>query len=263
MNTIRKYIKVWWTMTVYSAQIAFASRFGAIFFILGKLLRFSFFLLFIILLESKTKSIGGYSLWQIIFFFATYNLIDTLPQFFFREVYRFRQKVVSGEFDYTLVRPISPLFRSLFGGCDVLDAVLIVISIGLLIVSIFHLGTITPVGIVGYLLLILNSLLIATAFHIMVLGVGILTTAVDNTLWIYRDLKSIGQIPITLYLQPIKGIITYIIPVGIMMTFPPQALMGVLSIQNMIIAFVIGGIFFIASLKYWQYSLKSYTSASS
>lgn len=250
-------------MTIYSAQIAFASRFGAVFFILGKLLRFSFFLLFIILLESKTNSIGGYSLWQIIFFFATYNLIDTLPQFFFREVYRFRQKVVSGEFDYTLVRPISPLFRSLFGGTDILDVVLIIISVVLIFVSGAHLGSITTTGVVGYLLLLMNALFIALAFHVMVLGIGILTTAVDNTLWMYRDLTRMGQIPITLYLQPIKGIITYFIPVGIMMSFPPQALMGVLSIQNMIIAFVIGGIFFISALIFWNYSLKSYTSASS
>lgn len=263
MRTFKKYIKIWWVMTIYSAHIAVASRFGAIFFILGKILRFSFFLLFILLLEDRTKSIGGYTLWQIIFFFATYNIIDTVPQFFFREVYRFRTTVVNGEFDYILVRPISPLFRSLFGGSDVLDIALILISAGLLGISVTHLGPISGTGITAYFLLLINSFLIALSFHIIVLGVGVLTTVVDNTLWMYRDLTRMGQIPITLYLQPIRGIITYLIPVGIMMSFPPQALLGVLSMRHMMIAFLIGVLVFIASVRFWNYSLKGYTSASS
>jgi len=39
-------------------------------------------------------------------------------QLLFRDVYRFRPKVVSGDFDLILVKPINPLFRVLLGGAD-------------------------------------------------------------------------------------------------------------------------------------------------
>lgn len=260
---MRKYIKIWWKMMINSAQIAFASRFGAVLFVFGKLMRFALFLLFIFLIEQRTKTVGGYTLWQMVFFFATFNIVDLVPQFFLREVYRFRSHVVSGEFDYILVKPISPLFRSLFGGSDVLDIVLLVINGCMLYISLQHIGSITIVGVILYCALLANALLLALSFHIMILGIGIMSTAVDNTLWMYRDLTRMGQIPITLYLEPVRGFITFIVPVGIMMTFPPQALLGILSGQAIGIAFGIGALFFIASLKFWNYSLKSYTSASS
>jgi len=140
---IKKYLKVWFLLTINVSQIAFLSRFGAILFIFGKILRFSFFLIFLILLQAKTQSIAGYSLWQIIFFFATFNLVDTIPQFFWREVYRFRSYVISGNFDYFLTKPFSPLFRSLFGGSDILDIPMLFLSIILIVISATKIGDIS------------------------------------------------------------------------------------------------------------------------
>mgnify|MGYP001591402337 FL=1 len=260
---VGKYLKIWWGMTIIASQIAFASRFGAVIFVLGKVLRFGFFLLFLILLVSKTKAIVGYEIWQIIFFFATFNLVDTVVQLFLREVYRFRSYVVSGDFDYFLVKPISPLFRSLFGGSDVLDILMLVISVGFVIMSIFRIGNITFSGVMLYILLILNALLIAIAFHIFILVIGILTTEVDNTLWLYRDVTQMGRVPIDIYKEPIRGILTFIIPVGIMMTFPAKSLMGLLSIQAVLISFLVGAVLLYISLKCWKFAISRYASASS
>ena len=260
---VGKYLKIWWTMTRIASQIAFVSRFGAIIFILGKILRFAFFLLFLLLLISKTKVIVGYEIWQVILFFATFNLIDTVVQFFLREVYRFRSYVVSGDFDYFLIKPISPLFRSLFGGSDVLDISMLLISVGFVIMSIFKIGDISLSGVLVYLLLILNAFLIALTFHIFILVVGILTTEVDNTLWLYRDITQMGRLPIDIYKEPIRGILTFILPVGIMMTFPPKSLMGLLSIQSVMIALVVSTVLLYVSLKCWKFAISRYASASS
>jgi len=250
-------------MTRIASQIAFVSRFGAVIFIFGKILRFAFFLLFLLLLISKTKAIVGYEIWQVIFFFATFNLVDTLVQFFLREVYRFRSYVVSGDFDYFLIKPISPLFRSLFGGSDVLDIPMLLISVGFVIMSIFIIGDISLSGVLVYLLLILNAFLIAFIFHIFILVVGILTTEVDNTLWLYRDITQMGRLPIDIYKEPIRGVLTFILPVGIMMTFPPKSLMGLLSIQSIMIALLVSAVLLYVSLKCWKFALRHYTSAGS
>ena len=247
----------------YTTQIAFISRFGAFLFIFGKFLRFFLFLGFILLVATKTSALSGYSLWQIILFYATFNLIDTSVQFFFREVYRFRSYVVSGDFDYFLTKPISPLFRALFGGSDILDLPMFVASIILTIISINNLGGLTFAGLALYFILIGCGLIIAFAFHAAVLAIGVLTTEVDNTIMMYRDLTSMGRFPVDIYREPLRTIITFVIPVGIMMTFPAKALIGIFSPFLVLFALIISSVFLASSLKFWQYALKNYTSASS
>lgn len=263
MQRFKKHLKVWWLLTTKASQIAFTSRFGAILFIFGKLIRFVFFLFFIIIVASRTKEIAGYSFWEIVLFFATFNLIDVFAQFFLREVYRFRWYIISGNFDFYLVKPLSPLFRCLFGGSDPLDIPLIFISIAMIFVSVFHVGGISILSSALYFALVINALIIALAFHVFVLAVGVLTTEVDNTIWLYRDLTQMGRFPIDIYREPLRAVLTFAIPVGVMMTFPGYAILGLLSPLAVFVSFLVGIIFLSGSLAFWRYSLRNYSSASS
>lgn len=260
---MKRYFKIWLILTGAASQIAFQSRFGAGVFIIGKILRFLFFLLFLLLLSSKTNAIAGYSLWQIILFFITFNLIDTLAQFFLREVYRFRSYVVSGDFDYILTKPVSPLFRSLFGGSDILDLSIIFLSLAFIIFAAGKIGGISLLGVILYVVFILNAFLIALAFHIFVLAIGVLTTEVDNTIMLYRDITQMGRVPVDIYKEPLRGILTFVVPVGIMMTFPAKVLMGLLSLGTIVASVFIGILSVVLSLWFWRFSLKHYASASS
>jgi ABC-2 type transport system permease protein len=259
----KRYIKIWWVLTLATSQISFQSRFGAILFMVGKIVRYVFFLFFLIILVTKTKTIAGYTFWEILFFYATFNFLDIIPQFFFRNVMRFRQQIVNGFFDNILTKPLPALFHPLFGGSDILDLVIVVASIALIIFAGAHIENVQPVHIAVYLLLLANGLLIATSFYIFVLGLGVLFTAVDNTMMLFRDIMQMGRLPVEVYQEPLRGFITFIIPVGIMVTFPGKALMGLLSLQWVVVAIIIGVILFIASLKFWHYALAKYSSASS
>ena len=259
---MKRYITVWWILTLGTSQIAFQSRFGALLFLLGKLLRYVLFLLFLVLLINRTKVIVGYTFWQIVLFYATFNLLDTLPQFFFRNVYRFRQQILNGYFDNLLLKPLPSLFQPLFGGSDILDLLIVILSIGFIYVSALHNNHITQFGIFLYIVLLLNGFIISLAFHVFVLSAGILSTAVDNTVMLYRDLTQMGRLPIEIYQEPLRGMITFIIPVGIMMTYPAEAFMGLLSWWGVVLAFLFGGGLLVTSMRFWSYALQHYTSAS-
>lgn len=261
--SVTRYIKLWWMMTIMVSQNVFVSRFGAVLFLLGKLIRFVFFLFFLLIIVSRTQAIIGYTLWQVILFYITFNFIDSLAQFFLREVYRFRSYVISGNFDYFLTKPIPVLFRLLFGGSDVLDIPIILLSAGFITVALSKIGSISLPEIFIYFALLINGFLIALAFHIFVLAIGILTSEVDNTLWLFRDLTQMGRFPIDIYQNPLRSVITFIIPVGVMVTFPAKAAMGLLSTQSIMFAFIIGISFLFISYKFWNFSLKRYSSASS
>ncbi|MBI2196320.1 ABC-2 family transporter protein [Candidatus Daviesbacteria bacterium] len=260
---MKKYLKVWWLYTINSFEVQLNVRWGLILFLFAKILRFAAFAFFLVVLVSSTKVLAGYSLDQVILFFLSFNLLDILSQLLFREVYRFRAAVVSGNFDFYLIKPLNPLFRSLFTGADLLDFITLIPLLLAVAYFINKLQVVGMINLVGFFLMLLVGFLVALSFHILVLSLGILTTEVDNAIFIYRDLIGMGRVPVDIYMEPIRGLITFIIPVGIMMTFPAKALMGLLTWPLMIYAVLFVSFLLYLSLKTWQFAIKRYSSASS
>lgn len=250
-------------MASQSIQMFFVSRLGALLFLVGKLMRFVFFYLFLFLLFKKTGVLAGYDFNQVLLFYFTFNLIDSATQMLFREVYRFRYYIVSGNFDMILVKPVNALFRSLFGWTDILDFITLGPFIIIIAYVLLKIPGITILNIIVYIFLILNSLLIAAAFHILVLSLAVITTEIDHAIMIYRDVVGMGKIPVDIYTEPLRSFITFVIPVGIMMSFPVKALLGLLSPLLIMITFSASLILLFISMKFWKYALSKYTSASS
>ena len=96
----------------------------------------------------------------------------------------------------------------------------------------------------------------------MVLSLAILTTEIDHAIMIYRDFTGMGKIPVGIYSEPLRSFITFIIPVGIMMSFPVEKLLGRLTVESMVWAFAISLFLFSGSILFWRYSIRCYTSAS-
>lgn len=257
---MKKALNIFILFTTFSLKITFRHKAGVILFTFGKLLRFGMFFLFVYLMLSKTGVLAGYSLEQTIIFFLTYNIIDSTSQLLFREVYRFRQLVISGELDSILVKPYHPFLKILVGGVDILDAFISLLYIGIAIYFIFQLPTFSGIHLILYLALIFNALIIATSFHILVLSLGILTTEVDHTIMIYRDMTRLGTFPIDIYQQPIRFFFTFVVPIGIMISIPVKSLLNLLTFNWYVISFGFSLITLFLSLKLWDYALKKYQS---
>lgn len=237
---------------------------GMILLLLGKILRFVLLISFIYFLVGRTKTIAGYSLNQTMVFFLTFTVIDNMAQLFFREVYRFRPLVISGELDTILVKPYNPFLRILVGGVDILDTLLMLPYLFILLYFISqNNNAVNSVSIVFYIALVINGFVIATAFHIMVLALGILTSEVDHTIMIYRDLTRVATVPIDVYREPVRFIFSFVLPVGVMMSFPAKALYNALSVPAVAVSFCIGGLCLFGALRLWSHALRVYQSASS
>lgn len=258
MKDLLKNLKIFFLLSIFSLRSTLDHRTGVIIFLFGKILRFLFYFGFIFLIFSQTKFLKGYQINQVIIIYLTFNLIDTITQILFREVYRFRPLIISGNFDLILIKPYFPLFRVLLGGIDFLDLFLLFPYI--LILS-FFLVSYSSSFILYYSLLVINSLIIATALHILVLALGILFTSVDHAIMIYRDITSFGRFPFEIYRKSLRDFLTFVLPIGVMFAFPPKALFGLLSKKMIIFAFVISLSLLFVSLKIWDWALKKYQGA--
>jgi ABC-2 type transport system permease protein len=260
---MRRNFKIFWRLSINSIRTMLTHRVGVISFMAGKIIRFLVYFLFIYYLLSKTRLLAGYNLTQTAVFFLTFNFIDSFSQLLFREVYRFRPLVSTGELDGVLLKPYHPFLRVLIGGVDILDTILIFPYLALLIFFISQLSGVNFSHQVIYVGLIINALIIATGFHIIVLSLAILTTEVDHAIMIYRDFTRMVALPVDIYKEPIRSFLTFVVPVGVMMTVPVKALFGLISWSTLISSIFISFVFIVFSLQLWGKALKRYQSVGS
>lgn len=260
-----KYIKVWWQLAkIRFRQLYLESRLDSIFLVSAKLVRFTFFFIFIVALLTNTKQLAGYQLYETLLFFMTFNLVDISTQFLLRGTYNIQGMINSGLLDHFLTQPINALFRIFSDLIDLLDLATLIPVTAVLVLVIIRLDTpISSVHLMWYLILCANGILIATSIHIFIVAMSILTQEVSSQIWIYRDLMTMGRFPIDIYSQALQVILTIIIPIAVMVSFPAKIIIGILSANLVLLAFTISLIFFISSLAFWRFALKNYTSISS
>lgn len=262
--TVARLVKIWLMVASRAAQSQLLTGIAGILFIIGKIVRFLLFFVFLFAVLSSSQTLAGYSREQVILFFLVFNLVDISIQFLFRGVYVFRPLVVSGNYDLDLLKPLPSFFRPLFGWTDILDFITLVPLLGYFLWFIFaHQLFSGFADLVLFFLLLFNALLIAFAFHLFVCAVCVLTTEIDHLVWVYRDLTSMARFPTDIYQRGIQAILTFTIPVVILITVPAKALLGLLSWQWVIFSFLISGVFLFLSLRFWKFALKQYSSASS
>lgn len=262
LRRLKYYARIWLIMSRNAFMVYLSQKNILAVLLTGKIFRFFFSVIFLFFLVSGSRGLAGYSTSQVIFFFLTYNLIDITTQFLFREVYRFRPLVISGDLDLILSKPFNPLFRILMGGADVIDLITIppVVAAIVYVAYSFHP---TIINIVMYIIFVCNALVIALAFNIFVISMGIITLEVDHTIMIFRDLSRLGSVPIDVYTEPFKSFITFIIPIALMLSIPSKALMGFATLPWLIFTLCFAYIFLFAASNFWKFALKKYTSASS
>ena len=259
-----KRLKIYWyywvRMSVMTFQSLIATRLASVLFLSGKIIRISLFFIFLLALKDKIQLLAGYNLDQLIVFFLIYNVFDLLGQIFFRGIYWYRNEIITGNFDFTLLKPLNPLFQILVSHTDWLDIPALILTVIFLIIK---LPAVSGVELLAFIIMGIIAMILITAVHIFVAAIGVLTTEVDHAIWIYRDLSQMARFPVDIYIESVRFFLNFIVPVGLIFTVPAKALFGVLSWQWAMgtIAFTLG--FYLIIIKFWHYALKKYSSASS
>lgn len=264
IKEIKKLIKVWLLVTSRVAQSQMLTSWGSLAFLVGKIVRFLLFFVFIFSIVNATQGLADFSQEQVIFFFLVFNVIDIMVQFLFRGVYVFRPLVVKGNFDFDLLKPLPSFFRPLFGWTDILDFItLIPLWIYMFYFVIINNLVPSPFAVLFFIMMFLNAIILGFAFHLFISGVALITTEIDHLTMVYRDITSVARFPTDIYQRTIQYILTFTIPVIVLITVPAKALLGILSPGFMLLSFAITIFFLLGSILFWKYALSKYTSASS
>lgn len=265
ISHIRAYVRVWLKLTAqqFQSQVANA-RGAAALFMFGKLFRLASAALLVYVVVGQAKLISGYSLNQAIFLLLLFNLSSTISQLFLRGVYMFRQKVVDGTFDFYLLNPLSELFYSLFSNTDPMDLLLTIPYLGLTVWAWLQTGyAITILNILILITIMFVTMIMVTAWHIVIISVGVKYLEVDNTIMLYRDLERMGGFPVSIYGSLGQNILTYAFPFALMATIPARLIFGLFNPWYLLGFALLAYLQLRLSLWIWHRALQSYSSASS
>lgn len=255
-----RYLQLWLSFAKIRLLINVHERWAALFFVVGKFLRFILIGFFILTIADQISSLQGYSKNQLIIVYLLFNFLDLTSQFLFRGVYVFRSTIIHGNFDRDLLSPISSLFSALMTYIDFLDIPLWLVTTGMLG---YYLTSFSAIELLLFAGLVVNSMMIIAGIHIFVLAMTIFYTTGDQLITIFRSLSSMARFPIDIYAHPVRLLLNTILPIGIAFTLPANVLFGTASFPTQIFGSAVGLFFLLTSLRLWRYSLHHYSSASS
>ncbi|MCG3203585.1 MAG: hypothetical protein KCHDKBKB_00255 [Elusimicrobia bacterium] len=232
-------------------------------YLLGKFLRFGFFLAYLLAIFKQVPGLKGYSMPEVVLFFMTFNLVDVGAQFLFRGLYGVKTLIEEGDFDKILTQPAHVLFRISVMGMDLLDLLTLIPIGGVTVWALRQLPyAVTLHHVFLYVLLLANAMVMAYAFHVIIGALSVKTQEMEGAIWIYRDVMTLGRFPINIYSEVMRGLFVTLVPVGVMISFPSEALLGILSWKSVVYALFIGGLAHMTAQAFWRKMLREYTSIS-
>ena len=265
---MKKYVSVWWRLAQMAFLMQLANRWSSLGWLGGKMVRLVFFLIFLAAIFNHVPSVAGYSLKQVAIFFLTFNLVDIIAQIFLRGLYMIGRDIREGDMDFYLIQPVHPLFRISSNLVDFLDFITLIPVLALTLYFLKGVLTSLPpqeiwVNAALYCILCLNGVVIAFCLHVLIASVTVRTQQMENTIWLYRDLVSLGRFPVDVYTPFLQVLLTFALPVAVMVSFPAKVLLGTLSFKKIIFAFFLSGTLLAISLSVWKRAVRRYCSVSS
>jgi ABC-2 type transport system permease protein len=169
-----------------------------------------------------------------------------------------------GTFDFVLLKPVDAQLIASFS--KVVPSKIADLACGVVIaaVSISRLDPTPPPSAVaaGALMLIAGATTIY-AIWLLISCTAFWFVKVDNLTFLFQSIFDAARWPITMFRSWIRVVLTFIIPVAIMTSYPALALLGRLDLSNALEAWVTSLALLVLSRAVWQWAIRHYSSASS
>ncbi len=211
-----------------------------------------------------TTRLGGWSEPELYAVLGIHVLLGgLLATFVLPNMFSFMYEVREGELDFALMRPVdSQMFISTrqIGFWSIVDVIVGVVVLGWAFAELS--------GAIGAIDLILFGIgLVCGALILYSVWLAFTTTAfwlidTDDMATIITGLYDAGRWPIRIYPLWLQGALTAVVPLGVAITVPAEALTDRLTPGAMVTLLVVTAVSVAASRSYWLYGVRNYSGAS-
>lgn len=213
---------------------------------------------------TRTETLGGWRAGEAIVLIGTFTVISgMLATFIEPNVLWFNQRITSGQLDDVLLKPVPSLFLISLGRHSSFG--LIQVIVGLLVVTwgMRELGAgFEVLNGLAWLALLLTSFALTWATRILIamLALWVPGLALDV---VYEGVWQFGRYPVTIYRQPARFVLSWVLPFAFITTLPARALTRGVSIPVLVGSLLLGAASVALVHLAWTAGLRRYTSATS
>ncbi len=221
----------------------------------------------ILIIYSKIDSINGWKFYDSITVAGMFMLVQGIKNLFIgpslSSISGLGGDLWTGNFDFILMKPISSRLYISIKNWDPISFIDIIISIIIIIISVDVSGyPISGRGIFLFCVVLLLGFILL--YSIMMIFASVAFWYLGTPLlWIFSSLMEMGRYPVTFYPRLLRIILTWIVPIGFIITIPAQALIGNVDVKSILFGVVVTFVFYIFSVWFYNLSVKKYSGASS
>lgn len=214
---------------------------------------------------SHRDEVGGWTFAQSLVVLAFFVMQKALLEGFVApNLMQIVEHVRTGTLDYVLLRPADAQFLlsfSRFAFPKLIDFTGGLLLFGYAIHATGHVPS--PLEALACLALFMSGTVILYAIFTLVVSTAFWLVRVDNLAFVLDAVFDAGQFPVTVFRGSARVILTFVIPVGLMTTYPAMALLGMLDLYGMLVALGVAAAFFMAARVVFMLAISRYASASS
>jgi ABC-2 type transport system permease protein len=221
----------------------------------------------LVILFNQVDSINGWDLPATLSLLGVYLTLNALRSLFLgpslEALSGMDGEVWTGRLDYTILRPVDIQFQATFRYWRPLAFLDLGLALGVLALGGVQIGSAaTPTRLLAFFLTMGSGLTILYAFLLAFAGMVFWSPGFLFT-WVFDGLFQLARFPLSLYPGWLRLILTWVVPVGMMTTFPIQALSSQLSLPVLGASLMLAVGLVIGASILFRSGIKRYASASS
>ncbi len=215
-----------------------------------------------ILIYTNTLGIPGWNLYEFLLFQGTLTLVMGLGHTFaFRFAWEVMDMVRNGEFDKIMVKPLKPLTFLMLGSFNFPGVAEVFAGLVILIIALMNLNLGFTWNYVPYVIFIFLGVLFQLGVATLISAMAFLFIKSWSLFDIWFHMTNFARYPSIIFGMAIRFIITFIFPVAVASYFPAAALLGRLSLLEILLPMLAVIMFYLVTLLFWKFAMKKYNSA--
>lgn len=220
----------------------------------------------ILIIYSKTDSIGGWSIYETLILITTMQLITMIHSSWTkRGTAAFAESMVRmGDYDFFLTKPFDPMIAVSINKPRIYNLIKLPFYLFIFIYAVLHLGRVIPaINVMWFVLLFICGFLIFYAIRIITIAPAFWIIKSWSLTMITERIQNIIKYPATIYPRIFTIILSTIFPIFAIAYFPVRALLFEPKLSYIVYMVIITIVFLWLARLLWKIGEKKYSSASS
>ncbi|MCL4395155.1 MAG: ABC-2 family transporter protein [Chloroflexi bacterium] len=212
-----------------------------------------------------TDRLGDWTWPQVLMVVALYTLFSGIMEALLRpNVGAVLDQIRDGTFDFVLTKPVNAQFIASLRNIVIWRLTDVLIGLGLIAYALAQLHVVpSAVQIVLFFLMLVAGSLIVYSLWLTMVSLAFWFVRLDNFTELFYGFYEAGRYPITIYRGVIRAVLTFVVPIAFVTTFPASVLLGRIDRETIAIGFALAAGLFVVSNRFWTFAIRHYSSASS